>query len=417
MSIELTTLPNGLRIVTDTVPAVDSVAVGVWAGVGTRNEDMAHNGVAHMVEHMMFKGTPTRTAAQIAEQIEDAGGSVNAYTSREVTAYHIHLLKDDLPMALDVLADIVINPSMPEEEVERERGVILQEIGMTFDTPDDLVFDQFQETAYPGQAFGAPILGRADIISAMKRDTLMDYVRRFYTPSRLVISAAGNVDHAEFAARAAALFAGLPPDTPGQAPPAAYAGGDVRTEKDLEQSHVVLGFEGLSRLDPLFPAAAALAGMLGGGMASRLFQEVREKRGLAYSVFAFHHGCQDTGQFAVYAGTGPDRLPELVPVLCDEISKMRVDAPEAELARARAQLKAGLLMSRESMMSRASQQAKHLIFKNEILDVADRIRHIEAITPGDVSAAARRIFSSSPTLAALGPLDRLEPFGATKGRL
>ncbi len=419
MSIEFTTLPNGLRVITDTVKAVDSVAVGVWADVGTRHEDMKDNGVAHMVEHMMFKGTPSRNAAQIAEQIEDAGGQVNAYTSRELTAYHVHLLKDDLPLALGILSDILQHSTMPEDEVERERDVILQEIGMATDTPDDIIFDNYQEVAYPGQALGAPILGKAEIVGNMRRDTLMNYVKRFYTPGRLVISAAGNVNHGDLLRQVERMFDHLPEDTEQTAEPARYGnGGDHRTEKALEQSHIVLGFEGISRHDDAYYTAAALSTILGGGMSSRLFQEIREKRGLVYSISSFHSSYQDSGQFAIYAGTGPEKLPLLIPVVCEEIMRICHKAVTAqELARAKAQMKANLLMGRESMMTRANQQAKQLIHFHHVFDVKDRLEKIESVTPADVRDLACRIFTSRPTLAALGPLSRLEDYDTIAARL
>lgn len=418
MSTKITTLPNGLRVLTDYVSAVDSVALGIWADVGTRHENMADNGVAHMVEHMMFKGTPGRTALQIAEQIEDVGGQINAYTSREVTAYHIHLLKDDLLLAVDILGDIIQNSHMPEDEVERERDVILQEIGMTVDTPDDLVFDQYQETAYPGQALGAPILGRTDIIGNMQRQTLMDYVRRFYTPRRLVVAASGNVDHDSFVRAVESAMGALPADTQDNAAPASYRGGEHREEKALEQAHIVMGFRGLARADDDYYTAVALATALGGGMSSRLFQEIREKRGLVYSVFAFHSAYQDDGQFAIYAGTGPDRLPELMPVMCDEIAKVVSDLMTAEeLVRAKAQMRASLVMSRESMMTRANQNAKHLIHFGTEMNVQEKLARIDAVTLEDMRRVAQTIFASKPTLAALGPLSQLEDYDVLGKRL
>ncbi len=266
MSISLTILPNGLRVITDFVPAVESVALGVWADVGARHEERAQNGIAHMVEHMMFKGTPTRSARAIAEQVEDIGGRMNAYTSREITAYHMHVLKEHAPLALDILSDMIQRPAMPDEEITRERGVILQEIGMTIDTPDDIVFDHYHETAYPDQALGAPILGKSEIVQAMRRDDLMAYVERFYTPQRLVISAAGNITHDEMLDLCATYFDMLPPDRDSAFAAARYEGGEHRFARDLEQSHIVLGFDGVSRHDDDFYAAGALATMLGGGM-------------------------------------------------------------------------------------------------------------------------------------------------------
>lgn len=418
MSIKVTTLDSGLRVITDTVPEMETVALGVWADVGTRHEDLKHNGVAHMVEHMMFNGTPTRTSRQIAEAVEDVGGQINAYTSREITAYYIHLLKNDMPMAMDILSDILQRPTFPDNELEKERGVILQEIGMTNDTPDDVVFDHYQETAYPGQALGAPILGREDIIQNMKKETLYDYVHRFYTPEKLVISAAGNVDHDAFVHTARTMFSDLPKDTHQVYEAAKYNGGDMRTEKDLEQSHVVLGFQGISREEPDYYSAVILGTVLGGGMSSRLFQEIREKRGLVYSIYASHSAYHDDGQFEIYAGTGPENLDKLIPVTCDEIVKiMQNPITEAELARAKAQIKAGILMSRESMLSRANRQAKYLINFKGAPDVARLIAQVDAVTVYSVQKIAQKIFIGKPTLAALGPVKSLESYDRISQRL
>lgn len=418
MTIKTTTLPSGLRVITDTVKEVDSVAVGVWADVGTRHEDLAHNGVAHMVEHMMFNGTPTRTSQQIVEEIESVGGQMNAYTGREVTAYYVHLLKEDLPRAMDVIADIIQNPLFPDKELEKERGVIIQEIGMTNDTPDDIVFDYYQETAYPGQALGAPILGRSDIIKGMKKETLFDYVHRFYTPEKLVVSAAGNVSHDEMVRRAQDLFGGLPDDSHQGYQAAQYKGGESRREKDLEQAHIVLGFRGVKRAGPDYYAAVLLATILGGGMSSRLFQEVREKRGLVYSVYGSHSAYHDDGQFEIYAGTGPEKLPEIIPVLCDEVVKIMQDPVGGEeLSRAKAQVRASLLMSRESMMSRSNRQAKYLMSFGHAPDTHKLVEQIDAVTPARIQALSQRIFTGAPTLSALGPLKKLSSFDTITKKL
>lgn len=418
MSMSVTTLKNGLRVITDHVPDMETVAVGAWADVGTRHEDMAHNGVAHMVEHMMFNGTPTRTSLQIAESIEDVGGQINAYTSREITAYYIHLLKNDMPMGLDILADILQNPIFPDSELEKERGVIIQEIGMSNDTPDDVVFDQYQETAYPNQSLGAPILGREEIIQGMSKDTLFDYVRRFYTPQKLVVSAAGNVDHDQFVAMVEANFKNLPASTNQSYAPANYQGGDSRAQKDLEQAHIVMGFQGVDRKDPGYYAATILSMVLGGGMSSRLFQEVREKRGLVYSIYASHSSYHDDGQFEIYAGTGPEHLNKLVPVVCDEIMKtIQTVISETELNRAKAQIKAGILMGRESMLSRANRQAKYLINFGNPPDIQKLIAIIDSVTVADVQAMAQKIFLKKPTLAALGPVKGLESYDKISARI
>jgi predicted Zn-dependent peptidase len=415
--IQFTTLDNGLRVITDTVPDVHSVALGVWVNVGTRNEDPKYNGAAHMVEHMLFKGTPTRSTQQIAEIVEDVGGNINAYTSREMTSYHIHLLKNDMGIALDVLADIYQNATMPQDELERERYVILQEIGMCNDTPDELVFDNYYERAYPGQTLGAPILGKVSDISNMQRAALSDYIDRYYTPQRTVISAAGNLDHQDFVSRVENLFRKLPAEKPYERVAADYKGGEIRVDKELEQSHFVLGFEGVSRLGPDYYAAQTLSTLLGGGMSSRLFQEIREKRGLVYSIYSFHSGFTDSGQFAIYAGTGPEDLKELVPVVCDEVLRVGDTLTASELERAKAQIKSGILIGQESMMTRADQQAKYLVYRNQPVDIGYIINMIDCVDLNAVRSVAEKIFATRPTISALGPLKNLESYEKIEKRL
>lgn len=418
MTIQMTTLPNGLRVMTDTVKAVDSVALGVWCAVGTRHETMDVNGVAHMVEHMLFKGTKTRDAAKIAEEIEDAGGNINAYTSRDITAYHIHALKEHTALAVNILGDILQNSTLPADEIERERQVIIQEIGMYMDTPDDLVFDHYQRTAYPGQPIGASILGTPDIISGMGEPALSGYIQKFYTPSNLVISASGNVDHDDLVRMVQTNFTHLPQDQPFTAAPAAYTGGEHRQGKDLEQSHIVMGFQSINRHDPRYYSAIALSSILGGGMSSRLFQEIREKRGLVYSVASFHSAYADDGQFIFYAGTGPDKLRELMPVLCDEIRKIAANPVTAdELKRAKTQMRSNLLMAREGMMTRAGQQAKHQIYYGDILSIDRLLADIDAVSIQSIRDLAEDIFAGAPTLSALGPLDELESYDQIRNRL
>ncbi len=413
----ITTLPNGLRIITDHVPSVETVAVGVWIGVGARNENLIHNGTAHMVEHMLFKGTKKRDALQIVEEIENVGGHMNAYTARELTSYHIHLLKDDLSLALDILADMVQNSNMPDEEIERERDVILQEIGMCHDTPDDIIFDRYYETAYPNQAVGAPILGTVDIIKNMKRETLMDFVKNKYTPENMIISASGNIDHDTFIAQVEDAFKDLPANTNLPLDKAKYQGGNFRENRDLEQSHVILGFQAPSRISKDFYATQTLSTLMGGGMSSRLFQEIREKRGLVYSVYSFTNAYQDNGQFGIYAGTGPERLPELIPVMCEEILKSKNSITDTEVQRAKSQIRSSVLMARESMMKRADQNARDLLQRGEIRTADTIIEGIKNVTKEQLETVATEIFATAPTLAALGPLDQLEPIDMIKKRL
>ncbi|MCB1532000.1 MAG: insulinase family protein [Alphaproteobacteria bacterium] len=416
-NIRTSTLPNGLRIITDNAADMHSVAVGIWTGVGTRHEDMTYNGVAHMVEHMLFKGTKTRDAKQIAEVTESAGINMNAYTSREITSYHMRGLTESLPLMVEVLADMYQHSTLPQEEIERERQVILQEIGMTLDTPDDLVFDNYYATAYPDQALGAPILGTAEIIANMPEAPLRGYIAQFYNPANTVISAAGNVDHDAFVSLCAQHFNALPAGEKVRDIQASYKGGDHRSEKELEQAHFILGFRGIPKLDDDYYAAQALSTVFGGGMSSRLFQEVREKRGLVYSVYSFHWGHHDDGQFGIYAGTGPDKLAEIMPVVCDEVMKLANTLSEQEVARARTQIKSNLLMGRESMMRRADQQASHMLLHNAVFDPDALADKIDALDVTALQNVARRIFQGSPTLAALGPIANLEDYDSIAKRL
>lgn len=417
MSIKTSTLPNGIRIVTDSVDHVDTVALGVWASVGTRNERRSESGVAHMVEHMLFKGTPTRDARAIAEVIEDVGGDMNAYTGHEMTAYYMHLLKDDLDLGFEVLADILQNSTMPEEEVERERGVILQEIKMYQDSPDRLVFDQFQETAYPEQSLGASGLGSVDIITNMQRDTLLSYVRDNYAPERLVVSVSGPVSHEDIVRKIETLFTNLPKGTTPEFKPADYKSGFTLVEKPIEQSNIILGFRGVKRVDERYSAARILSSILGGGMSSRLFQEIREKRGLVYSIYSFQDVFQDDGLFGVYAGTGPEHLQEMMPVVIDELKNISKSITEAELARAKTQIKAGMLMSRESIMTRADQQARHMIYFGRPFEVQKLITRIDSVTAGEVMDLAAEIFSGAPVLTAIGPVGDLMSYDEIRNRL
>jgi len=316
-----------------------------------------------------------------------------------------------------VLGDMYINSTLPDEEIERERQVILQEIGMCNDTPDDLVFDHYYEAAYPQQTLGAPILGSADHVSSMSREALTGFIGKFYSPSRTVISAAGYVDHEALVEKVASVFDALPNDQDFIPKAANYQGSDHRVEKDLEQAHFILGFQSLSRLDDDHYTAQALSTLLGGGMSSRLFQEVREKRGLVYSIFSFNSAYQDDGQFGIYAGTGPESLSEIIPVISDEILKVTQSIGEEEIARAKTQLKSNLLIGRESMMTRADQHAKYALFRNADFDIEESLTRIEAIDGAAIKRVASRIFASKPNLAALGPLSKLPEFGQIEERL
>jgi predicted Zn-dependent peptidase len=416
MSVRLTTLPSGFRIVTDAMDAVETVSLGVWVDVGTRHEAASVNGVAHLLEHMAFKGTERRSALAIAEEIEAVGGHLNAYTSREHTAYYAKVLKEDVPLAVDILADILQNSVFDPAELERERTVILQEIGQANDTPDDVIFDLFQERAFPDQAMGRPVLGRPEIIQNLSRDSVAAYLRQNYAAPRMVLAAAGKIDHDALAEHAAHAFAGLGAESAARTEPSRYVGGDLREQRDLEQVHIVLGFAGVSYKDPDHYAASVLSTALGGGMSSRLFQEIREKRGLVYSIYSFAHGYRDAGLFGVYAGTGPEEVVELMPAICEEIRRIGDGLQPAELKRARAQLKAGILMSLESTSARCEQLAQHLLVYDELLDVGDIVARIEAVDNAAVTRVARRVAAARPTFTALGQVGRLEHFDRISAR-
>jgi len=416
MTTQLSTLANGLQVATDRIDTVDTVSLGIWVDVGTRHERADINGVAHFLEHMAFKGTKRRSALAIAEEIEAVGGHLNAYTSRESTAYYAKMLKEDVPLALDILSDILQNSTFEPEEIERERAVILQEIGQANDTPDDIVFDHFQECAYPDQAMGRPVLGRPENIRKIERETIVGYLRDHYGARRMVLAAAGNLDHDRIAGLADNLLGSFPAEQPVTTEPASYAGGDRREQRDLEQLHLVLGFPGVVLGDPDYYAACVLSTAFGGGMSSRLFQEIREKRGLVYAIHSFVHGYRDGGLFGIYAGTGEAEAAELLPAICTEVLRLEDGLTPVELNRAKTQMKAGLLMSLESTSARCEQLAQHLLIHGTPFDPLEVVGRIEMVD----DAAIRRVVacwrSAPPTLAALGPLSGVEEFDRVSDR-
>jgi predicted Zn-dependent peptidase len=416
-TIRITTLPNGLRVATDRMANVESATVGIWTSCGARNETEAENGVAHLLEHMLFKGTERRSAQSIAEEIEAVGGQMNAYTARENTAYYARVLKEDVSLAVDIVADLLQHSVFDETELGRERSVVLQEIGQANDTPDDIIFDHFQTAAFPGQPMGRPVLGTPDTVANMSRAALTGYLGTHYVPSELVLTAAGAVDHDRLVDQALRQFESLPALRPPEAVPVTYLGGDFREAQELEQLHFLLGFQGAAIGDADYYAQSMLSTVLGGGMSSRLFQEVREKRGLVYSIYTFASAYRDGGIFGVYAGTGPTEIAELVPVVCDELQKVIDHVDEAELGRARAQIKASLLMSMESTMSRAEQLGQHLLTFGRTIATKEIIEKIDEVDADAVKRAAAKLFTSRPTIAALGPIDHLESYEKTAQRL
>ncbi len=414
----LTTLANGLRVVTDAMPGLHSAAVGLWVAAGGRHEREDQNGIAHFLEHMAFKGTPSRSAARIAEEIEDVGGYLNAYTSREMTAYYARVLAADVPLALDVIADIVLNPLFAEADIDTERHVILQEIGQTLDTPDDIVFDWLQEAAYPGQPIGRSILGPPGHVEGFGAADLRGFMAEHYVPGRMILAAAGAVDHAAVVARAGELFGGLAPRPAPAAVPAAFASGERREARDLEQVHLTLAFEAPAHRDPDFHVAQVFATLMGGGMSSRLFQKLREERGLCYSISAQAHSYDDSGLLTVYAGTAAEDIALLATLAVEEFRAAAAGAGEAEVARARAQLRAGLLMGLEGSSSRVERLARMVAIWGHVPPLAETLARIEAVDVGAVRDHARRMLArGAAAMAVTGPIATAPALGDLVARL
>ena len=418
MTIELTTLPNGLRIVTEHMPGLASASVGIWVMAGGRQERLEQNGIAHFLEHMAFKGTARRSALQIAEEIEDVGGYINAYTSREMTAYYARVLAADVALALDVIADIVLNPAFDAREIEVERGVILQEIGQALDTPDDIIFDWLQEAAYPDQPMGRTILGPAERVAGFQRADLAGFVAEHYGPDQMILSAAGAVDHDAIVRQAEALFAGIAPRGALKVQPALWLGSERREVKDLEQVHFAFALEGPGYLDPDLYVAQIYATAMGGGMSSRLFQKIREERGLCYSIFAQAGAHDDTGMVTIYAGTSAEDIGALCDLTMAELKRAADDMTEAEVARARSQMKAGMLMGLESPSSRAERMARNLAVYGRVPGLDEISDRIEAVSmPLVRDYGARLAASGRSALALYGPVKKAPKLAALREEL
>ena len=425
MTLEISKLSNGLTVVSDPMVGLESAAVGIWVNTGSRNEDPRQMGVSHMLEHMAFKGTTTRSARAIAEEIEAVGGVLNAYTSREQTAFHARVLKQDVPLALDMIGDILTNPTFEQSELERERQVVLQELGQARDTPDDIVFDHLQSAIFKDQPLGWPILGEEATVNAFHREMLKSYMASQYRLEGMTLIASGAVSHAEIVRLAEEKCAGLNRGTVPTVLPSHYVGGDFRAIEDLEQAHVAYAFPGLSNRDPDYFVAQIYATALGGGTSSRLFQEAREKRGLCYSIYAFSNGFQDSGFLGIYAGTGESEAAEISAVVAGEMDAIAGNLTETEVARARAQLKVSLLMGMERPGTRAEQIAGQLFALGKVQPAAEIVAQLDAIDPAAVKRYAARVMQEgSPTIAAVGPIGKLEShavfarrFGSTSGIL
>ena len=409
MSARITKLNSGITVVTDAMPHLKTAALGIWIGAGSRFEQPEEHGLSHLLEHMAFKGTKRRSARQIAEEIEAVGGELNAATGVETTAYYARVLGEDVVLALDILADILTEPAFDPAELVREQNVIIQEIGAAADTPDDLVFDLFQERAFPGQAIGRPILGTPKSVRAATPTRLRAYLKRHYRAGRMVVGAAGAVDHDQVVREIEGRLKNVPVVDIEPAERARYMGGTNLGARELEQAHLVLGLEGSSYHSPDIYALQVFVQLLGGGMSSRLFQEAREKRGLCYSISAFHSAFADTGLFGVYAGTDSGDTGELMRVVIDELADAAENANETEIGRARSQLKVGLLTALESSQARAEQVARQILVFGRVIPLEEIVAKVDAVGVAQARAAGRALVAGGrPTLAALGPGGGLE---------
>jgi predicted Zn-dependent peptidase len=407
MAVEVTRLKNGLTVASHSMPHLESVAMGLWIGAGARSEAPGEHGISHLLEHMAFKGTSRRSARDIAEAIEAVGGEMNAETSVDHTTYYVRLLKDDVGLGLDVLGDIVTEPLFDEEELVREQHVIIQEIGAARDVPEDWVFELFQDAAFPRQAIGRSILGTPESIRSHTSLDLKRYLDTHYSGPQTVLAAAGNLDHDAFVTLAEQHLGGLPNHPPQTLEPGTYKGGRRTEPRELQEAQILIGFGAPSFADRSFHAAHVFSAILGGGMASRLFQELRENRGLCYSIYSFYWPYADTGLFGIETATSAEDVEELVPIIVDEMRKMSDGVTHAELSRAKAQLRSGLLMTLESPIARAGQIARHILIHGRPLALEEMVEKVEAVTVGDLSALADTILAGPPTLAAIGPVGGL----------
>ena len=404
---EVTFLSNGMRVVTDSVPTTESVSLGVWVNVGAKNETPDFHGASHFLEHMAFKGTHTRSAQQIADEIEFVGGYLNAYTSRDNTAYYVKLLKNDVEKGVDIISDILLNSTFIPEEFERERIVILQELYQSIDTPDDIIFDHFQEAAFGDTSFGRSILGTEESLESFTPEMIQGYMKSHYASDKMVFSFAGNIDHSHSLDLVNRFLDNVPnPKSESYAAPI-FLGQEKTTLKDLEQAHMILGFEGCSYGHKDYYSSSILASILGGGMSSRLFQEVREKRGLVYSIFASSSPLQDTGIFQIYASSGEKTAHEVMPVICDVILSILNSISDEELQKSKNQLKASLLMALESSSHRSESKALQLINFNRLLSPEEVIQNIDSVTTQNVQNVMLKMLKSPLAISSLGPIKNL----------
>ena len=413
-SITRAQLASGLRVVTESLPSLRSVTVGAWVGSGARDETDGEWGASHFLEHLLFKGTETRTAGEIAEAVESVGGEMNAFTTHEQTVFYVRVPDRELPLAIDILGDVLWRPAFRPDDIDAERQVILEEIGMRDDTPDDLVHDVFAGALFPGHPLGREVLGGEDSITHMSRATIAEYHGSHYQPKNAVLAAAGNLEHDQVVALLEDKFpahgTAVPTREHDDFPDAQRV---VAVHRDTEQTHVVLGMRAIAALDPDRYALTVLNQALGGGMSSRLFQKVREERGLAYSVYSYRAAYDDAGFLAIYAGTAPQRVAETLDVVQAEIARLIADGglPARELAAAKGHLVGSLSMSLETSASRMRRLGRSELVEGEVPELDDVVARVAAVDDDDIARVIDRVIRGGTTLAAVGPHDEVELAG------
>ncbi len=407
MKPEITTLPSGLRIVTDPMPDVASASIGLWFGVGTRFEKANEGGLSHLLEHMFFKGTRNRNAQMLNQSIENVGGALNAYTSREQTAYHARILAEDAPLALELLADMMLHSKFDEGDLGREKSVIAAEIGEAYDAPDDWIFDLLQLTAYPDQPLGLPVLGNEKSLETITRQQLIQYVKTNYRASRCILAGAGALKHAEVVALAEKLFSPLEAGEPDNMTAARYIGGSVAEARDIEQLHLCIGHRGVTYGHELFHAQTLFTMALGGGTSSRLFHQIREERALAYTVSAFIQPFIDDGLLVIYLAADPERANEAYDIAMRELQTLGSNMTQEELDRARALTRASLLMGLESTENRAERLAAQLLQYNRLIPLEETLAALASVTLADIKRYADLMLASPLTRVAVGPTEDL----------
>lgn len=417
--VRRTTLPGGLRIITEQVPGVRSVAFGVWVNVGSRDETGSQMGSAHYLEHLLFKGTHKRSAMDISASIEAVGGDLNAFTTKEYTCYYARVLDTDLPLAIDVVCDVVTDALIKTVDVESERGVILEEIAMHDDDPTDIVHDEFAAAMFGDTPLGRPILGTTETIEGISRTAINTFYRKRYRPESMVIAAAGNLDHASVVRLVRKVFAHCLDDSVSvRAPRAArkargHAAGVRVTKRTTEQANLVLGVPGISRADPRRYAMSVLSTAFGGGMSSRLFQEIREKRGLAYSVYSYSQGFSDDGLFGIYVGCLPAKVNTVLDVCLTEMERLASHGlTDEEIARSKGQVRGGTVLGQEDTGARMTRIARSELHGDPLLSIDDLLAKVDAVTSADITDIASELLTAPATLAIIGPFDETTTFNA-----